>query len=354
MSNADGRGMRFGIFDWIDRNGKLSLHETYEQRLQMLACADEAGLWCYHIAEHHGTPLGVAPSPNLFLAAAAQRTRNIRLSPMVQILPLNNPVRNIEEVCVLDNLSNGRLELGVGRGVSPEELGVYGLTAPEARDRFRECLDILILGLKSNRLTYEGEYYSLRDAPISVRPQQQPYPPLWYPTSSADSVAWVASQGMNTLLGFNRTPAERIAASAGLYRATYAEHQQDGERLNAHVTSPVVGATRHILVAPTDEEALALARTAYAQFDRSYLDRPGGRRPETPVRPETFDAAQAGVFTGSPQTVRELVQRFVDETGVNYLAGTFAFGGLTTKQILRSIRLFADEVMPAIQPSSDE
>src|SRR5437773_7022533 len=126
-SGSNSNGLSFGIFDWIDRNQSLSLAELYEQRFQMLECAEEGGFWCYHVAEHHGTPLGMAPSPNLFLAAAAQRTRRIRLGPLVQLLPLYNPMRSIEEICMLDHLTRGRLELGVGRGVSIGEMAMYGV-----------------------------------------------------------------------------------------------------------------------------------------------------------------------------------------------------------------------------------
>src|SRR5262245_3999022 len=101
--------MEFGIFDWIDENRPQALADIYEQRLRMLEYADEAGFWCYHVAEHHGTPLGMAPSPSLFLAAAAQRTRRLRLGPLVYLLPLYNPLRHIEEICMLDHLTRGRL-----------------------------------------------------------------------------------------------------------------------------------------------------------------------------------------------------------------------------------------------------
>src|SRR5919109_3894222 len=111
----------FGVFDWIDR-GEAPLHQLYAERLQLLEAADAAGFFCYHLAEHHATPLGMAPSPALFLTAAAQRTRHIRLGPLVYLLPLYSPLRLIEEVCMLDHLSRGRLEVGVGRGVSPFEL----------------------------------------------------------------------------------------------------------------------------------------------------------------------------------------------------------------------------------------
>ena len=114
----------FGLFDWIDRS-TAPLHQLYNDRLQLLEAADAAGFFCYHLAEHHATPLGMAPSPALFLTAAAQRTRRIRLGPLVYLLPLYNPLRLIEEVCMLDQLSGGRLELGIGRGVTPYELAIF-------------------------------------------------------------------------------------------------------------------------------------------------------------------------------------------------------------------------------------
>jgi len=98
----------FGVFDWIDRAAE-PLHRLYEERLQLLEVADSAGFFCYHLAEHHSTPLGMAPSPALFLSAAAQRTRSIHLGPLVYLLPLYNPLRLIEEVAMLDQLSGGRL-----------------------------------------------------------------------------------------------------------------------------------------------------------------------------------------------------------------------------------------------------
>ena len=97
--------VKFGLFDWIDRGG-APLPQLYEDRLRLLEEADRAGFYGYHLAEHHFTTLGMAPSPALFLSAAAQRTQHIRLRPLVYLLPLYSPLRLIEEVCMLDNLSN--------------------------------------------------------------------------------------------------------------------------------------------------------------------------------------------------------------------------------------------------------
>src|ERR671925_1260085 len=155
----------FGVFDWIDR-GRAPLRQLYEERLQLLEVADAAGFFCYHLAEHHATPLGMAPSPALFLTAAAQRTQRIRLGPLVYILTLYNPLRLIEEVCMLDHLSGGRLELGIGRGISPYELGYFGIDAAGARAIFDEALAVLVAGLTHQRLTFEGRHYRYHDVPM--------------------------------------------------------------------------------------------------------------------------------------------------------------------------------------------
>ncbi len=107
------------------------MQKLYEERLRLLEAADSAGFRGYHLAEHHFTPLGMAPSPALFLAAAAQRTQHLRLGPLGYLLPLYDPLRLIEEVCMLDQLSNGRLDLGFGRGISPYELGYFGVDQPQ-------------------------------------------------------------------------------------------------------------------------------------------------------------------------------------------------------------------------------
>src|SRR5438445_10189538 len=130
--------MEFGLFDWVDHHD-VPLGQLYEERLEVLQAADAAGFFCYHVAEHHATPLGMAPSPGLFLAAAAQRTRRIHLGPLVYLLPLYEPLRLIEEICMLDHLSGGRLELGVGRGVSPYELGCFGVDVVDSRAIFNEA-----------------------------------------------------------------------------------------------------------------------------------------------------------------------------------------------------------------------
>src|SRR5260370_25066965 len=118
--------MKVGVFDQLDRNDR-PLHAFYEERLKIVEAYDRGGFYAYHTAEHHETPLGLAASPSVFLAAVAQRTHKLRFGPLVYTLPLHHPLRLVEEICMLDQLSKGRFELGVGRGISPIETAYYGV-----------------------------------------------------------------------------------------------------------------------------------------------------------------------------------------------------------------------------------
>ena len=340
----------FGLFDWIDR-GKSPLHQLYEERLQLLEAADAAGFFCYHLAEHHATPLGMAPSPALFLTAAAQRTQRIRLGPLVYLLPLYNPLRLIEEVCMLDHLSGGRLELGVGRGVSPYELGYFGVDANGTRAIFNEALAVLVAGMTQERLTFEGDHYRYHDIPMELRPLQQPYPPLWYPTHNPESVEYAARHGYN-FVGLGPTAGMRQLVDG--YWKTWETHRHEPGRLNGHVAGPKVGVLRQVFVADTDSEALSATRSAHGDWYRSItklwhdhdnhsID--GLFAWETATQYET-------IIFGSPETVREQMARLLEESGCNYVICSFAWGTFTHEQTLRSLRLFAEEVMPAFARSA--
>src|SRR4030088_3283070 len=132
--------MRFGVFDHLDRD-EQTLRDYYRTRLQIIEAHDQLGFYAYHVAEHHATPLGMAPSPSVFLAAVAQRTRQLRFGPLVYALPLYHPLRMIEEICMLDQMSGGRLEIGFGRGSSPSELIYYGQNPEHSQRIYAEALE---------------------------------------------------------------------------------------------------------------------------------------------------------------------------------------------------------------------
>ena len=261
---AFGRELKFGIFDHLEFRD-LPLNELYEQRLQLLEYADQAGFFCYHKAEHHFSPLDAAPSANVFLAAASQRTRHIRLGSLVYLLPFYEPLRLIEEICCLDQLCNGRLEVGVGKGISPAEHTLWGRDAATARQRFEEVFEILRLGLSESSLSYQGERYQYDQVTIPHRPLQRPQPGIWYP----GNFEYAARHRLSTIVG---GPPALVAGSVQKYQQALAKAEFDW---NPGVEQPTIGATCHIYVARDRATALQQVSTSWPAYHRnlSYLFR---------------------------------------------------------------------------------
>jgi len=342
---------KFALFDWLDESGR-GLGETYAERLEMLEYADEAGYYCYHLAEHHGTALSTTPSPNIFLSAVAQRTKRIRLGPLGYVLPAYNPLRLLEEVCMLDQLSGGRLELGVSRGSSPHEGLRFGIEREDSRAVFMEALEIMLIGFTKGELTYDGKYFQYDGVKTRQRPRQQPYPPLWYPTTSVESIGWMAAQGFNTAFSINNSGPERVISNIASYKQEYEAHKDDPGRLNAHVKDPNYGFSMHVHVADTDEQAYNEAKPAYAVFWDNFTRRYFERGDMKHAGKGDFDKelAEGKHLVGSPDTVRKQLAELLERTGANYFIGAFSWGNLTAQQIQRSLQLFATEVIPALEP----
>src|ERR1700704_5863977 len=129
--------MKFGLFDHVEDGGR-PLATLFDERLVFARAADDAGIYCLHVAEHHATPLNMVPVPGIYLGAVARATKRMRLGPLVYLLPLYSPLRLIEEICMLDQLSHGRYELGVGRGIVPYELAYCGINFLDAQEMYEE------------------------------------------------------------------------------------------------------------------------------------------------------------------------------------------------------------------------
>jgi alkanesulfonate monooxygenase SsuD/methylene tetrahydromethanopterin reductase-like flavin-dependent oxidoreductase (luciferase family) len=337
--------MEFGIFDHLDRTG-ASLPDYYEDRLKIIEAYDRAGFYGYHVAEHHSTPLGMAPSPNVFLAAVAQRTRRLRFGPLVYALPLHQPLRLIEEICMLDQLSGGRLELGFGRGSSPIEIEFYNVDPKATQEIYAEGVEVVLQGLTRKVLDFHGKYFDFDNVPMEIGPLQKPHPPIWYGVHSPDSAARAARRSLN-VVDLDPTGETRLAIES--YRATWrATH-------GATAPLPKLGLGRFIVVAHSDGEALRLARRAYPAWHDSFTHLFRLRdRPQSHPRPADFDTliARGQGIAGSPATVKETLTAQIAATGCNYVVGQFAFGDLSRDECLESIALFASDVMPALREKS--
>ncbi len=332
--------MKFGVFDHVDRS-HLPLPEYYEARLKLVEFYDRNDFYAYHIAEHHQTPLGMAASPSVFLAAVAQRSKRLRFGPMIWALPLYHPIRMIEEICMLDQMSGGRLEMGFGRGASPIELEYFGQNPADAQEIYNEALELIIKGLTEKTLTYHGKFFNFDDVPMALDTCQKPYPPIWYGVHAPESAARAAKRGLHAI-ELDNPRDTKIAYDS--FRAAWKEAH--GER-----PLPLMGLGRFIVVAPTDAEAVAIARRAYPVWETNFsFLRNLRNRTGTHPRPLTYDELEkvGQGIAGSPATVTEFLREQLVYTGSNYLVGQYAFGDLTLDETLRSLELFKNEVMPKL------
>ncbi len=334
--------MEFGVFDHLDRND-LPLAEYYEARLAVIEAYDRAGFFGYHLAEHHATPLGMAPSPSVFLAAVAQRTKRLRFGPMVYALPLYHPLRLVEEICMLDQMSGGRLDIGFGRGASPIELTYFGADPAEAQAVYDEALALVRAALTSATLDFEGTRFRLKGVPMELQPVQKPHPPIWYGLHAPESAERAARARFPVIC---LDPPEPTKKAITRFREAWHEYHGAGEAL------PKIGLGRFIVLADRDAEALAMARRAYPRWHQSFtfLFQRYGRTIQHP-RPPDFDTLQdvGQGIAGSPAKVRDFLARQMRDTGANYCVGQFAFGDLTLAETQRSVELFRREVMPALK-----
>src|ERR1700675_2273207 len=272
--------MEFGVFDHLDRHGG-ALADYYEDRLRITQAYDRAGFYAYHLAEHHSTPLGMAPSPSVFLSSIAQRTKKLRFGPLVWAMPLHHPLRLIEEICMLDHLSGGRLEIGFGRGSVPFEISYYGQNAGERQQIYAERLELILKAFTVGTLSWHGRYDQFENVPMELAPLQKPHPPLWYGAHSPDSAERAARKGLNMVT--NDMPANA--------RAIIARNREVWREARASTIPPKMGMVRFIVVADSDAKAMTIARRAYLRWRSSftYLSEMNGTMPDSPLRADSFD-----------------------------------------------------------------
>ena len=314
--------MEFGVFDHLDLSS--SPHERfYRERLEIVEAYERAGFYSYHVAEHHLTPLGMAPSPSVYVA------------------PLYQRLRLLEEICMLDQMSGGRLEIAFGRGALPAEVRFFDVDPAETEKVHQEMVGFILEGLSEGAVTVTAEG-GTRRLPLAIPPLQKPHPPLWYGVHSPEAAERAARRGMN-VVGLD-TVAE-LKPCFERFRAVWRDTRGEAPL-------PKMGLGRFIVVGKNASETRAVARRAYRRWHESFtylssLMGVGHRH----SRPPEFDAISEDgrAFAGTPEDAAEYVKRQLAESGANYFVGQFAFGNLTLEETLRSIALFSDEVMTMLK-----
>jgi alkanesulfonate monooxygenase SsuD/methylene tetrahydromethanopterin reductase-like flavin-dependent oxidoreductase (luciferase family) len=332
--------MEFGIFDHVDRSD-APLPDYYESRLRLVELYDRGGFYCYHVAEHHSTPLSVASSPSIYLSAVAQRTRHLRFGPLVYLLPFYHPLRLIEEICFLDQISRCRMQVGVGRGISPFEAAYFGLDPDTSPSRFNETLEIVLKGLTQKTLSHSGSSFRFWDVPLEMEPYQKPHPPFWMGVSSPRSATAAAEQGVN-IVSLQPVSAMRPVADA------YWNAAGSDARIRRKV-----GLSLFIVAAESASAAADEAEQAYGAWFESfnYLYARHGRGPMLGAQPTSFAQAQqlGRAISGTPAQIADFLCHATEVSDVNYVVGQFAFGKMAPDFAMQPVGLFAEHVMPRLR-----
>jgi alkanesulfonate monooxygenase SsuD/methylene tetrahydromethanopterin reductase-like flavin-dependent oxidoreductase (luciferase family) len=354
--------MKFAIFSHIAQKESASIQQRLDEFAREVRLADELGYDFFFTTEHHFSGrFSLAPSQPISLTVIAQNSSRLRFGPMVVQLPISQPLRVVEEMLILDHMSGGRLEIGLGRGITPHEHTSYGIPTKTDHARFNEGMEFVLKALLAEGpFSWVGEYYHYVDVDLPWRPLQVPHPPIWVPTNTASSAYEYGKRGFG-IGGF-------AIVGVDHYRSVFDEYRRGCDEVGIPSSEQRVSYLADTIVAETDEEAERLMHDHFvrqlALFEderirsRAVVDSEMRRATEASLARMAgirgdLDAAGKGLrfVHGSPATVTEKIQRLRDELGVNVYIGEFSFGELTYEQVERSHRLFATEVMPALAAS---
>jgi natural product biosynthesis luciferase-like monooxygenase protein len=301
------------------------------------------------VTEHHFHEYGgVISDPPVFLAAAARTTQRIHLGIAISVLPLHNPLQIAEGYAMVDVISNGRLEFGVGRGSTGGEYASFRIDNEDSAPRMKESTAIIEQAWSGEPVTFHGELFDYDDVRVLPRPVQEPTPPIWVGASrSDDTFRWAGQHGYHLMtLPYMYDP-EVLQHWIGVYRDALVEAGHDP------ATREVLGKF-HIYVA----DDLETVRREAIPYLRHYADISAARASRAPGmsrlnNADDFDEQvhRGNLIAGDPQGCVDIIRRWSELLGLTTISGTFHFGGMPQELALKNIRLFAERVMPAFDRS---
>jgi luciferase family oxidoreductase group 1 len=344
--------MNFGTFLLMQSPSARSSQEIYSRALDVAQAAEALGYHNVWLAEHHFSTYGYLSRPAQLATYIAAKTSRVRVGTAVIVVPLHHPLVVAEEIATLDLVSEGRLDVGLGRGYQHYEFERFGLELESGRARWEESLDIILKAFGGQPFTYDGKLFKIPETTIFPQPVQQPRPPIWITAQSPDSVEGAVRRGFNVLTGGFGVPIERMAEFRRLF-----------DRMVAEVKPPEplkVGVQRAVYV--TDSVADARAAAEEARWNmrvtlslRNHYERVEHGRAiavPAPKEPDIDDLLDRFLVIGTPDTVIRQVKRIQDAVGITHFNCSFWFGDLAHARVLRSMELFAREVMPAFGGSA--
>ena len=328
----------------------LTQGEFLRATLDLLVNAEALGFDSVWVNEHHFHQYGgMMPSLPTMLAALSQRTTRVRLGTSVVLLPLHNPLVVAEQLAMVDLMSNGRLDFGVGRGFVAHDYDVLGVPYADAQERLMESLTVVRKAWTGQPLTHEGRYYQLHNVEVWPAPQQRPHPPIWMAaTSSPKSFEWAASQQFNLLtIGYVRP----IATLSGLTRI-----YRDAWSAAGWASQPTIGTHYHVVVAEERADARRIAEGGLTEHVRMNRASQALSSSGSPPANEGISIAQlvdeGRLIAGDPDDCARMLRRAADEIGCTETHCLFQFGDIPFQVAQHSMELFAAEVMPRLRVSA--
>ena len=341
--------MEFGTFLLLQSPAAEPPEMVYQRGVEITQAAEDLGFGNMWLAEHHFSSYGYLARPMTYALHLANKTRRIRVGTAVIVVPLHHPLLIAEEIATVDLLTGGRLDVGLGRGYQRYEFERLGQDLAESRSRWEEAVDIIMLGLSGQTFSYDRKYFKIPDTTVFPQPIQKPHPPIWVTAQSPESVESTVKRGFNLLSGGFGVPIERLREFRQGFDGWVAEYPPK---------QPIrVGAQRPVYV--TDNEADAHAAAEQARWNmrvtlslrHNYERVERGRAIPVPFadEPSTDDILDKFSIIGTPDSCICQIRRLREAMGIDHFNCSFWFGDLTQNQVLRSMRLFAEEVMPAFR-----
>ena len=341
--------MEFGIFFLLQSPTQRPPAEVFARAVDVADEAERLGfdsIWC---AEHHFSSYGYLSRPLMFATHLAGRTERIRVGSAVVVLPLHHPLTVAEEIATADMLSGGRLDVGLGRGYQTYEFERYGIALDDSRARFDEGVDILLKAFEGKPFAYEGKYYRFGETSVYPTPVQSPHPPIWVVGQSQESIVATAKRGFNLVSGGFGVSIDRLRE----FRKGF-----DAMEIDPATKRGIrVSTQRPVYVTRDETELPAVVEQARWNMRVTLSLRQGlervdkGRAVAVPFdsEPATEDLLDKYFIMGTPETCIAKLKELQDAMGIDHFNANFWFGDLPQDQVLRSMRLFAEEVMPAFR-----
>jgi natural product biosynthesis luciferase-like monooxygenase protein len=325
-----------------DLDGPIT--EFYQRMFTQMEEMDRIGFDHVWLTEHHFALYGgTVPHPPTFMAALARTTRRVRLGVAINVLPLHDPVDVAESYAMVDVISDGRLDFGVGKGSEPHEYRKAGINQQEATGRMYEGVEVIRQAWSDKPVNFQGEFFKYQNVPVYPKPVQRPHPPIWVGCArSEDSFRWAGENGFHLMtLPYLYREQHVLPGFVKTYRSALAKAGHD-------FTATEVLGKFHIYVSSSLDQAIEEAAPYLANYStvHNQADPDREERGLMVVRDARTQLAEGFVIAGDPQRCADTIRKWKEEVGLTAISGTFHFGGMPQEMAMKNIRLFAERVIP--------